>query len=209
MKKQFIAMATAMLSFCAAKSQVVPTLKAGITFPSISSSQSMDLQDAPNAVDYNMSSAFYIGGTVDISLSKALYLQTGAMVIGKGGQNEFFGNKTKVKTFYVEVPVNLVHKFPFGAHKILLGAGPYFAVAFDGQTNLTNTPGQEFKVKTRFGEDNKRADYGLNFVTGIEFSKHLTLNVGYGLGLMNIRSIGSDYITDRNQVLSAGLGYRL
>ncbi|RZL40766.1 MAG: PorT family protein, partial [Pedobacter sp.] len=208
MKKQFIATAIALLGFCAAKSQIVPTFKAGVTFPSISSSQSMDLQDAPNAVDYGMSTSFYVGGTVDFSLSKAFYLQTGAMVIGKGGQNEFFGNKTKIKTFYVEVPVNFLHKFPLGAHKLLLGAGPYIAIAFEGHTKLTNASGQEFKVKTNFGEGIKRADYGLNFVTGIEFSKHLTVNVGYGLGLMNIRGLGSDYITDRNRVLSAGLGYR-
>lgn len=208
MKKHFIAMAIALLPFCALKSQIVPTIKAGVTFPSISSSQSKDLQDAPGAVDYNMSTSFYVGGTVDFPLSKAFYLQTGAMVIGKGGQNEFYGNKSKIKTFYVEVPVNVLHKFPIGEHKILLGAGPYFAVAFDGSTKLTNTSGQEYNVDIRFGNDYKRADFGLNFVTGIEFSKHLTLNVGYGLGLMNIRVLAADYITDRNNVLSAGLGYR-
>lgn len=208
MKKHFIAMAIALLPFCALKSQIVPTIKAGVTFPSISSNQSKDLQDAPGAVDYNTSTSFYVGGTVDFPLSKAFYLQTGAMVIGKGGQNEFYGNKSKIKTFYVEVPVNVLHKFLIGEHKILLGAGPYFAVAFDGSTKLTNTSGQEYNVDIRFGNDYKRADFGLNFVTGVEFSKHLTLNVGYGLGLMNIRVLAADYITDRNNVLSAGLGYR-
>ncbi|WP_316736578.1 porin family protein [Pedobacter aquatilis] len=208
MKKHFIATAFAVMSFCAAKSQIVPTIKAGVTFPAISSSQSRDLQDAPGAVDYNMSTSFYVGGTVDFSLSKALYLQTGAMVIGKGGQNEFFGNKSKIRTFYVEVPVNLLHKIPVGKSNILLGAGPYFAVAFDGNTKLKSAAGQEYNVDINFGRDFKRTDFGLNFVTGIEFSKHLTFNVGYGLGLMNIRGAGSDYITDRNQVLSTGLGYR-
>jgi len=208
MKKHFIAMAIALLPFCVVKSQIVPTIKAGISFPSISSSQSKDLEDAPSAVDYNMSTSFYVGGTVDIPLSKAFFLQTGAMVIGKGGKNEFFGNKSKIKTFYIEVPVNFLHKFPVGAHKILLGAGPYFAVAFNGSTKLTNTSGQEYNVDIRFGNELKRSDFGLNFVTGIEFDKHLTLNVGYGLGLMNIRVLAADYITDRNNVLSAGLGYK-
>ncbi|MDN3586879.1 porin family protein [Pedobacter aquatilis] len=208
MKKHYMATAFALLTFCAAKSQIVPTVKAGVTFPSISSSQSMDLQDVPNAVDYGMSTSFYVGGTIDFSLSKVMYLQTGAMVVGKGGQNEFFGNKTKIKTFYVEVPVNFLYKLPFGIHKLLLGAGPYVAVAFDGHTKLKSAEGQKYNMDINFVRDFKRTDFGLDFVTGLEFSKHLTFNVGYGLGLLNIRGSGADYITDRNQVLSAGLGYR-
>ncbi|WP_316802861.1 porin family protein [Pedobacter nototheniae] len=209
MKRIISALSLMLFTFTITLSQTRTTLKAGVTFPAISSNQSQDLQDVPNAVDYSMSTSFYIGATLDIPISNSFYFQTGGLFIGKGGKNEFYGNTEKIKTYYVEVPLNFLFKFPVGKQHVFLGAGPYFAMAVTGKNKLTNSSGQAYNTNITFGERFKRADAGLSFISGLECSKHLTLNVGYSIGLLNIRGQGADYIFDRNKVLSAGLGYRI
>ena len=213
-------LAAAGLTASAQTSPVKFGLRAGATFPKLSISE-----DAEGAV--KMSTSFYVGGTVDFSLNEMFSLQPGLTVLGKGTklkisqeiiEEDFEGTLDGTGTvhlLYVEVPLNIVARFPVGNGKLFVGAGPYYAMGINGEQKIkaTITVGDQAESDSgyedlEFGKDGdyKRSDVGLNFLAGYELSKGINIQAGYGLGLTNINQQGN--VTIKNNVLSVGLGYR-
>lgn len=166
-------------------------LKAGVSLPKYSFGQ----DNAANG-ETNTTVNFHVTGYMDAPLSSMFSLQPGVSLQGKGG--EFFDSGTtevKQNTMWIEVPVNLVAKFPIsGATNFYLGAGPYGAAAIGGQNKIT-TSGSSTESDLDFGndasDDLKGLDFGLNFLGGVQLGSGFNLGAGYGLGLTDLRPNGS------------------
>lgn len=175
------------------------------------------------------------GIAADVPLAANFYLQPQLLVSAKGGKSEqrhmavgdgtFFDANAKVSLVYLELPLNLVYKFPLGPGKLLAGAGPYIAYGLGGSSSaiavLDNGEAQHIDYNVKFrnesgpvlGDDGKIYlfyrpwDVGANILTGYEFNNGLSLNINYSLGLTNISP--SDLNTLKNHYFGITVGYFL
>ncbi|MXV52531.1 outer membrane beta-barrel protein [Pedobacter sp. HMF7647] len=191
----------------AASAQIKFGAKAGVNFssPSLRSS----LADLP----FNISSrtAWHAGVVSEIEMSKQFYFQPGLTLSEKGYKLSAIGNVSSVyqtlSPLYLEIPLNVVAKFPAGIGKILLGAGPYIGFGLGGKAKITFSDGSSSEEKILFGKDKylNSTDLGLNFLAGYELPKGFFLSCNYGLGLSNINT--SSELIQKNRVVSVSLGY--
>jgi hypothetical protein len=219
------ALSTAVL-FAAAQSGQV---RAGVNLANVSVTDNGRVDDA------NQLTSFQVGILGDVKLGVSpLSLQSGILYTGKGskvqegtaGQSGYY--KQTFNPRYLEVPVNLLFKLPFGGTRLFVGAGPYAGIGIGGnvRTEGTNLLGQTYSRERdiRFSDDDpttfneeegagfgivRRFDYGLNGTAGIE-GKSLVLGVNYGHGLAKLQS-GSNSGADNNnkhRVLSFTLGVK-
>lgn len=182
-------------------------LKAGVNFPKYKFEGS--------GTETNSTTNFHVTAFLDAPIvSQWLYVQPGVSLQGKGAElaNSSLGTVTQ-NTMWLEVPVNLVAKFPVSqAGSFFLGAGPYVAFGLSGNNKVesgSSTVTDDFS----FGKDGtlKTTDFGLNFIGGFELSNGLLVHGGYGLGLTDIRGSNNDYFTDNNltnRVWTVGLGFK-
>jgi len=190
-------------------------IKAGAAFSNLSFSSSGYTETG------DMSTSFYIGGTVDIPVSEMFSVQSGLLYIGKGTKQSgdlgdlgdgFSGKgEVKINPFYLEVPVNLVANFQAGSGKFFIGAGPYYAIGLGGKIKVKGTVGSssaEIKEDIKYGDGEafKRGDFGINLLTGYQLSNGFNIHAGYGLGLSNVLNADGDGKA-KNRVISVGLGY--
>ncbi|WP_316803841.1 porin family protein [Pedobacter nototheniae] len=200
----------------AASAQTSPVkfgVKAGVTFPSLTTSGS----DAGGETAFNKSTtSFYVGGTVDIPVSEMFSVQPGLSLIGKGGKESNLAGTTlsaKINTMYIEIPVNAVVSFKTGdAGKVFIGAGPYYAMAISGKLKVGDQSADiKFgKSEDNLGEDDlglRRGDFGVNFLGGFQLNNGLNIHAGYGLGLSNILPEGNGNVKLKNSVISVGVGF--
>ena len=208
------------------KSSVI--LKGGLNSANIS------ITDDGNVEDAKSLKSFHVGIVGDLYLANVLSFQPGLLFTGKGSKTEAGQSsdanyyKATTNPLYLEIPANLVFKFPLAANaKIYAGAGPYLAIGIAGKnkvegkvagvgfeskeniewsnddpTTLNNEEGAGFGILRRF-------DYGLNALAGVEFDK-LIIGAGYGHGLAKLQS-GSDNSSNdnnKNRVWSFSLGFR-
>ena len=217
-------MATAQES--APKSGVI--IKAGLNSANISVTDDGRVEDAKSL------KSFHVGFVGDLYLANVLSFQPGLLLTGKGSKTEAGQQsdanyyKATTNPLYLEIPANLVLKFPLAANaKIYVGGGPYLAIGIAGKNKVEGkVAGVEFESKEDIEWSNddpttlnfeegagfgimRRFDYGLNALAGVEFDK-LVLGAGYGLGLAKLQS-GSDNSSNdnnKNRVWSFSLGYR-
>ena len=182
-------------------------------------------------------STFHAGVVADIPLVPILSLQTGLLLNGKGSKSNTYLDasnhsdnyvKSTFNPLYLELPANLVVKFPLsGDVRLYAGAGPYAAMGIGGKSK---TESSLLGVKSstneniKFNDDDpftdeqegarydrlKRFDFGINALAGMEINRFM-LGVNYGLGLTKINSNQTDNSTDNNKyrTFSVGLGVRL
>ena len=121
------------------------------------------------------------------------------------------GTKSDIMFTYIEVPANFVYHIPVGIGKVYFGAGPYYAVPVSGKIVNTYTYNGNVLSSTdhaSFGSgmnDYKTSDYGINIIGGLSFKYGLSLNLGYGIGLVNISNYPGESL--KNRVLSTSLGF--
>ena len=206
-------------------------IKGGLSLSNISVNTNGTVNDAKTLT------TFHAGIVGDIPLLPILSLQAGLSLNGKGAKSEYYADnnnkndnyiKAKFNPLYLELPVNLVLKFPIGDNsRFFIGAGPYAAIGIGGKTktdvkilgvssssdeNITfnndnpTTSQQEDASFTRV----RKFDYGVNALAGIETGK-LLLGVNYGLGLTKINSNGDNNSNDKNKyrVFSVSVGFKL
>lgn len=182
-------------------------------------------------------STFHVGATADIPLAPILSFQTGLLLNGKGSKSNSYADasnhsdnyvKSTFNPLYLELPANLVLKFPVGtAARLYVGAGPYAAMGIGGKSK---TESSLLGVKSstseniKFNDDDpltgeqegarydrlKRFDFGINALAGVEI-KRFMVGVNYGLGLTKINSTQTDNTTDNNKyrTFSVGVGFKL
>ena len=89
-----------------------------------------------------------------------------------------------------------------------LGGGPYLALGVSGKATISNGSGQSQSEDLHFGsstDDIKNPDFGINFLTGYQFTSGFTISAGYGLGLTNL--INTSDVSLKNGSFNISLGY--
>jgi hypothetical protein len=203
-------------------------VQGGANFANISSNKNGDTEDKNTLTSFNAG----VMGTFGIS--KIIDIETGLLFTGKGVKAESIVNdnnyvKSKFNPYYIELPVNLLVKFPIsGTSHLFVNAGPYAAVGVAGKSKVETkflgvTTNSESNIQ--FNNDDpttsqqedasyskiKRFDYGLNFGGGVAF-KSLILKANYGLGLAKINSTqtnNSDDQKNKYRTVSLSVGIPL
>lgn len=155
---------------------------------------------------------FNFAAVTQLPLKYNFWLSAGLGIANKGSVVYENALTTSTHLTYLELPVDLLKKFDFGnTGKFYFGVGGYVAMGLKGKLNY-ETPGSTTSDIIRYGKDNdvKKADAGINFLTGIELRNRITFNVAYSLGLNNIASLpqqdtGTGVV--KNRMFSIGLGY--
>ena len=226
-KLLMIAMLSGTINFV--QSQVY--LQGGVNLANITQTKSGETQDN------NLLTTFNAGILGRFNISKPIDLESGLLLQGRGAKaNTYFSSstddnyvKSKFNPLYLEVPLNLVLRFPFQKDlNVFLNAGPYAAMGIAGKSKteskilgVTSTSTDNIK----FSNDNpftsqqddaaydkiKRFDFGLNFGGGLDLGKVL-LKLNYGFGLTKINSTQSNNGVDNKnkyRTLSLSLGIPL
>lgn len=227
--KKLLAIAMLTGFFTTVKSQVY--IQGGVNLANITETKSGGTEDN------NLLPTFNAGILGRFGLSTPVDIETGLLLEGRGAKaNSYFGNtnddnyvKTKFNPLYLEVPLNLVVKFPFQkSMNLFLNAGPYAAIGIAGKSKVQSsflgiTSSSSDNIK--FSNDDpftseqddaaydkiKRFDFGLNFGGGIDLGKVL-LKVNYGFGLTKINSTQSNNGADdknKYRTISLSLGIPL
>ena len=167
--------------------------------------------NAGNTDNRKLLYSFNAGIMGAFGLSKTVDIETGLLFTGKGVKsNSDLGNGNYINTsfnpLFIELPVNLLLKFPLDnkTSNLFVHAGPYVAMGVAGKSKYESKIGivtSNSESKIQFNNDNpttaqqedasysktKRFDYGLNFGGGIAL-KSFILKANYGLGLAKINS---------------------
>ena len=146
------------------------------------------------------------GANVEIPVATDFYLQPGLLFSTKGAKAK--GTDSKINISYIELPVNFLYKSALGDGKLIIGFGPYAALAVAGKYKVGST-----KTNIQFGNDLgdiKRFDAGANFLAGYEFSSKLSFQLNTGLGLLNLanREEGDSKSSLKNVGFGISAGYR-
>jgi len=136
--------------------------------------------------------------------------------VGEDIANIKFDAKTRLN--YLQVPVNVVYKFPSEYHEFYVGAGPYLSYGLSGKVSITTTTkivGGEtmvekeerkaFPKESDGGAGLKRTDFGVGVIAGVKIANGFFAHVGYQLGLSN--NSGSDDSKYKNRGLQLSVGY--
>jgi opacity protein-like surface antigen len=161
----------------------------------------------------------HLGILAEKMLQDNLGIQVGLRLAGKGymtedRQTEDVYFKYQVKTFYLEIPVNVVYK----TEQFYFGAGPYIALGMGGNYTWKGTEvgfgtieEVDEKEKLSFGgdevnDDFKSTDFGLNILAGYQINETMSLSLNYGLGLSDF---GHYETAIKNRGFSISFNYRL
>lgn len=180
MKKLFVlaALVAATLSASAQKSSIEWGLKGGLNLSDIQ----LDSEGMGQKLGY------HLGLTMDVPLSKTVYVMSGIEHTRKGAKLEATtnGGNNSINAHYVQLPLHLGMKFPMkGDTKFIVHAGPYVACATSIQavskSNTTKTEIDLLEVGAF-----KRFDAGIGGGIGMEFGDiSVGLGIDFGLTEMN------------------------
>lgn len=225
MKTKYVAICILFLSaFYTSNAQII---KGGLNFANVTITNDGDIDENKTLT------SFQLGITGDIKIAPLLFFQPGLLVTGKGSKTQSGDQtgptwyKATSNPIYVEIPANLVVKFP-GITRLFVGAGPYIAIGIAGKNEVDG----KFLGASFHSEDNiewsnddpstlnyeegagygimKRFDYGLNATAGIQFTK-IVIAANYGHGLAKLQSGSNSSADDENKhrVFSIALGLKL
>ena len=232
MKRHLLLFAAAIGFASASYGQTSYGVKAGVNLPTIKFSGPGLNHNSKSLT------GFHLTGYADIKLMTNLSIQPGLSLQNKGGKINFYDliksiDFTKVEgdfeiagqdidlenvegseilkdieptisTMYMEVPINFVYYISAGNGDVLLGAGPYAAYGVSARTKL-----QDYNESGSFDEAGMKAfDAGLNVMAGYKLANGFLVNAGYGLGLLNTSKESDSKYSNKNRVLSFGIGYQ-
>lgn len=204
-KRIVVLICLSLLSVLYAKAQVLYGLKlsGGLAYQQVLNNA---IESTGSVKTYNVTAI------AQVPLKYNFWLSAGLGIANKGSVVYENALTTSTHLTYLELPVNVLRKFDFGnTGKFYLGVGGYVAMGLKGNLNY-ETPGSSTSDIIRYGKDNdvKKADAGINFLTGLELRNNITFNIAYSLGLNNIASLpqqDSGTSVVKNRMFSAGLGY--
>ncbi len=197
----------------------------GVNFANITRTSSGETQDN------NLLTTFNAGILGRFGLSTPVDLESGLIFEGRGAKAKtYFGSthddnyvKTKFNPLYLEVPLNLVLRFPLEKDaNLFVHFGPYIAMGVGGKsTSETKILGATSNSSTsiKFSNDDpftsqqddaaynklKRFDFGFNIGGGFDLGK-IILRANYSYGLAKINSTQSNNsASDRNKYRTVSL----
>ena len=122
---------------------------------------------------------FQVGPMLEANLPiVGLGIETAILYTQKGLETKSVGgDKTTMKTDYIDIPASLKWKLGLPIVKVYFLAGPYigFRVGGDKIWDLPGSLANQVKAQS--------FSAGLNFGAGVELIKHLQVGLNYGLGL--------------------------
>ncbi len=227
--KTLSGIALLILFFAKAHSQVY--VQGGINLSNISKTASGQTEKN------NLLTTFNAGILGRFDLSKTIDLESGLLLDGRGSKAEtyFTGTtddnyvKTRFNPLYLELPLNLVVRFPLEKNtNFFIHGGPYAAIGIAGNSKSeskvlgitsTSTGNIKFSNDDPFTSKQddaaydklKRFDFGLNVGGGLDLGKVL-LKVNYAMGLTKINSTQSNNSADdknKYRTVSISLGIPL
>ncbi|THU33021.1 PorT family protein [Niastella caeni] len=205
----------AMVFSSISKAQVSYGIRAGISLQDLNSKWPRG-----DDMDYDLKTGFHVGATAEMHITSDLYIQPGVLFSTKGAilENHFHAKEIKISISYIELPVNFLYKPAFGPGKLLMGIGPYLAVAIGGHVKRDDKEGK-VKIKNEIAYMEwsdapydakyyvKRFDFGGNLLFGYEFTKKITAQLNAQLGLANIApKMDSGGGIDKTQAKNVGFG---
>lgn len=151
--------------------------------------------------NYSSRTGIHFGFMADLQLahSSKFYFQPGIIFFNKGRKYAApYDSTGLVKSFsssqfinYIDVPLNLVLKFPLGKSKFVIGGGPYASFFYNGKEktetvfsdgHFENSENNDLPVGKKAGQY-KTVNYGVSALAGLEFGRvFLTANYSRGLG---------------------------
>ena len=132
---------------------------------------------------------FHFGMVAEVPVNENLAIQPGILFSQKGSNYEI-DPSPKISLNYLEIPVNIVYKFPLIAYKFLVFGGPYLAYGINGKANF-NGKSNDITWGTNEEDDFKPIDLGLNIGAGIEIN-NLQITAQGGFGLLNLATVTDD-----------------
>lgn len=205
------------------KSQLYPTGEKKVTIQIRGGMNISNLSAWDNHYDnYDNATAkvgFNIGGIVDISLGKGLYLQPGLILTSKGAKidridwdNDGYMD-AEMNAVYLQVPFYLGYKFAFSnGYNLGVSAGPYFAYGIAGKTTLTQR-GNRYELSENTFQNNglwNRPDIGLGMETQFELKRVVfILGIDAGLAKAWNRQMLTHNMDVRNNNVYLSVGFKL
>jgi hypothetical protein len=154
---------------------------------------------------------FAVGLFADFKVG-AVSIQPALNYTGKGGNiSDDIGGEADIKTYYLQVPVNVVYHIPASIGNIYFGAGPYVGLGLSGKAKGPDENGNSVSEDIKFGSEAgtfKKTDFGLNGIAGVEFKGGFILGINYDLGLSNISNDTADNESLKNRVFGISIGYK-
>ena len=112
------------------------------------------------------------------------------------------------KIQYFGVPLNLTYYFPQNNFvQFFLGGGPYASIVISGKEKFTGTVDKVKFGVTQNSNEMKKYDAGLNLLAGFKLANGFSVNGGYALGLLDIRT--KDISNTYNRIFSIGVGCQI
>lgn len=185
--------------FSFAEAQVSVGVKTGLT---LANQNRVDHEDYYEQATKG-TAKFHFGLYADMKISGNIYAQPGINFTGKGAEHtsSYSGTKTDFKMSYIDVPLNVVYKYPVSFGKVYGGGGPVLSYATSGKIE------QKGKSKKMFGDTNddyKRGDFGFNILAGVELANGFTGGISYNAGFVDIYKHEAAKIKNRTFNLSVG-----
>ncbi|MDR6737628.1 outer membrane beta-barrel protein [Sphingobacterium sp. 2149] len=135
------------------------------------------------------------------------FQQTGSkMSTGSLGNEILMDGWRKIQ--YFGVTLNLTYYFPLNNFvQFFLAGGPYASIAISGKEKFTGTVDKVKFGVTQNSNEMKKYDAGLNLLAGFKLANGISVNGGYALGLLDIRT--RDISNTYNRIFSIGVGYQI
>jgi hypothetical protein len=181
----------------------LPNVQAQIKFgPKIGLNLSeMTLKSSGVSIDPETYVGYNIGVISEITLKNNFFLQPGVSYSMKGTKYNVSDYDLSIKSSFMDLFINVLHKQNMGSMKMLLFAGPYFAYGVGGEYVID---GESYDINYGPDEDMKSLDVGLNLGTGIDID-NFQITIQYGLGLVNLNT--TDDAEMKSRVIGISMAY--
>lgn len=175
---------------------------------------------------------FGLIANVPLNKKQTTFLRTGALYSAKGAQtfqsfdttniNRADGEKhlieatTDLKVNYIDIPLNLLFKFPLkGKTKFLLGAGGQASLFYNGSTDFSTMSdslskivyGQVINKDLPVGNTNNKyrtVHFSANALTGFEFGRAF-ITIGYSQGLTDFLKVDDQAFKHKTLTFNLGI----
>lgn len=187
--------------------EIRPGVLGGVNF------QNLNGEDpSGDRLENNLVAGFHAGINVLVPIAPEIYFQPGVLFTTKGASNDDNAQEIKYRFNYLELPLNLVYRGQLGESFVLVGFGPYAALAISGKVNFDDVSRDiEFRNRVEPGDPLttpffRRFDAGANILAGYELPGGLFFQINAQLGLLNIVPEDDRLIDNESVVKHTGYG---
>ncbi len=236
--KKFLLTSLSIFTLCLiGQAQIRIALEGGVHQSKVIESNSLPNWDTDKS-NYKGRTGVHVGFIADIPFSEnsRFFFQPGVVYHNKGRQYKFaqdstlvytrpsqpdsivttfYSNTRKQYVNYVDIPLNLVYKFPLGkSSKFIIGAGPYLSFFYSGSlknetlvagVSYSSDENDDLPVGKAAGQY-RTLDYGVGGLAGFEFGR-VFITANYSRGLGDFYEPADYTATDyKHEVMGATLG---